>query len=244
MELSSIIFLAALFLVALLYSSVGHGGASGYLALMALFHFAPESMRSTALVLNVLVSLVAALQYAGKEKLNIRFFLWLIAGSIPMAYVGARITVDAGIYKLMLGVFLLFHAVRLLDIFRLKPASTTVPQNALVVFTGAAIGLVSGMIGVGGGIILSPLMLAFGWAGMKQTALTSAVFIFVNSAAGLAGLYSKGFTFGNDLYLWLIVAFAGGLIGSRLGSRTLSSDVLKKMLAVVLIIAGLKLIFY
>jgi uncharacterized membrane protein YfcA len=110
--------------------------------------------------------------------------------------------------------------------------------------TGAAIGLISGMIGVGGGIILSPLMLAFGWAGMKQTALTSAIFIFVNSLAGIAGLYSKGFTLGSDMYIWLIVAFAGGLIGSRMGSRTLSSDELKKMLAVVLIIAGLKLIFY
>jgi uncharacterized membrane protein YfcA len=244
MELTTILFLAALFLVALLYSSVGHGGASGYLALMALFHFAPESMRSTALVLNVLVSLVAAWQYAGKEKLNIRFFLWLIAGSIPLAYLGARITVDAGIYKMMLGGFLLFHAVRLLDIFKIKPTSTTTPPNWIVVVTGAAIGLISGMIGVGGGIILSPLLLAFGWAGMKQTALTSALFIFVNSAAGLAGLFSKGFAFESDLYLWLIIAFAGGLIGSRLGSRTLSSDVLKKMLAVVLLIAGLKLILY
>lgn len=238
-----IIFYVLLVLVAFLYSSVGHGGASGYLALMAFFSFAPETMRPTALLLNIFVSLIAFIQYyrAGFFKWSL-FWPYAIA-SIPTAFIGGMITVDAGWYKKILAVLLLFSVVRLLGI-QFKTERFDVKQNVFIaLLIGSIIGLFSGMIGIGGGIILSPIILLLHWADMKKTAAISALFIFVNSIAGLAGLFTKGFEFKTEMGWMIVLALVGGILGSYFGANKFKNDFLNKILAVVLIIASLKLIF-
>ena len=242
MESISILFLVLLFFIAMLYSSVGHGGASGYLALMALFHFAPEVMRPSALLLNVFVSLIAWLQYSRTVELNKKLFFWLIAGSIPAAFAGALISVDNVVYKQILGVLLVFQAVRMLGFMKADFHGIKQPEMIPAILLGIAIGLISGMIGIGGGIILSPLLIMLGWANIRQTALISALFIFLNSLSGLSGLFVKGANFDSVLYIWIIVALGGGLIGSWLGSKKFHPATLKTLLGVILIVAGLKLI--
>ncbi len=241
MTTSLILFYILLLIIAFLYASVGHGGASGYLALMAFFSFAPATMRPTALLLNVFVSLIAFIQYyrSGYFKWNL-FWPFAIA-SFPAAFIGGLISVDANLYKNFLAVLLLFSVVKLLGV-KFKVKEFEVRQNtALALLIGAAIGLFSGMIGIGGGIILSPVILLMRWADMKQTAAVSALFIFVNSLAGLAGLFSKGFEFKNEMGIMIGIALVGGLIGSYLGAKKFESPLLKKILAVVLIMAAVKL---
>jgi uncharacterized membrane protein YfcA len=238
-----ILFYVLLVLVAFLYSSVGHGGASGYLALMAFFSFAPETMRPTALLLNIFVSLIGFVQYyrAGYFKWNL-FWPYAVT-SIPAAFIGGMISVDAGLYKKILAVLLLFSVVRLLGI-QFKTATFDVKQNVfLALLIGAIIGLFSGMIGIGGGIILTPIILLMHWADMKKTAAICALFIFVNSIAGLAGLLTNGFEFKTEMGWMIIVALFGGIMGSYYGANKFKSDFLNKILAVVLIIASLKLLF-
>lgn len=238
-----ILFYVLLLLVAFLYSSVGHGGASGYLALMAFFSFAPETMRPTALLLNIFVSLIAFVQYyrAGFFKWNL-FWPYALA-SFPAAFIGGMITVDVGLYKKILAVLLLFSVVRLLGI-QFKTATFDVKQNVfLALLIGAVIGLFSGMIGIGGGIILSPIILLMRWADMKKTAAVSALFIFVNSIAGFAGLFTKGFEFKTEMGWMIVLALLGGIAGSFFGAKKFNNAFLNKILAVVLLLASIKLIF-
>ncbi len=237
-----ILFYVLLVLVAFLYSSVGHGGASGYLALMAFFSFAPETMRPTALLINIFVSLIAFVQYyrGGFFKWNL-FWPFALA-SFPAAFIGGMISVDVGLYKKILAVLLLFSVVRLLGI-KFKKATFDVKQNLyLALLIGAIIGLFSGMIGIGGGIILSPIILLMHWADMKKTAAVSALFIFVNSIAGLAGLFAKGFEFKTEMGVMIVLALIGGIAGSYYGANKFKNDFLNKILAIVLIIASIKLI--
>lgn len=243
MDLLSVLFLFLLFVVALLYSSVGHGGASGYLAIMGLFSFAPDVMRSSALLLNVFVSLIAWWQYSRSVCWNKQLFLWLIAGSIPASFVGAMISMEADIYKQILGALLLFQAIRLLGFIKTPFEGLKTPSMTIAISIGVGIGFLSGLIGIGGGIILSPLLLLLGWTDLKQTALISALFIFVNSLAGLAGLVIKGTTFDPVLYIWIVIALAGALLGSWLGSKKFTSTTLRTLLGLVLLTAGLKLIW-
>lgn len=237
-----ILFYVLLVLVAFLYSSVGHGGASGYLALMAFFSFAPETMRPTALLINIFVSLIAFVQYyrGGFFKWNL-FWPFALA-SFPAAFIGGMISVDVGLYKKILAVLLLFSVVRLLGI-KFKKTTFDVKQNLyLALLIGAIIGLFSGMIGIGGGIILSPIILLMHWADMKKTAAVSALFIFVNSIAGFAGLFAKGFEFKTEMGLMIVLALIGGIAGSYYGANKFKNDFLNKILALVLIIASIKLI--
>lgn len=236
------LFLALLFIVAFLYSSVGHGGASGYLALMALFGLAPALMKSSALILNIFVSFISFYQYYKGGYFKWKIFLPFALASIPLAFLGAFITIDALIYKKILGVLLIFPILRLLGLIGKESDVQKEVHTGIAILIGASIGLLSGMIGIGGGIILSPLILMFHWANMKQTAAVSALFIFVNSIAGLIGLLSKGTAIDPVVYGWLAVAFIGGLLGAYYGRNKFSNTILKRALAIVLVIASVKLL--
>jgi len=240
---TEIIFYVLLLLVAFLYASVGHGGASGYLALMAFFSFAPDTMRPTALLLNIFVSATAFIQYYRGGYFKWKLFWPFAITSVPAAFIGGMMTIDESIYKKILAVLLLFSVVRLIG-FNMQPVSSKKEQNLIAsLLIGTVIGLFSGMIGIGGGIILSPLILLLRWADMKQTAAVSALFIFVNSLAGLAGLFSNGVNFNVTMILMLVIAFAGGFAGAYFGATKFNSVKLKYLLSVVLIIASIKLLF-
>lgn len=238
-----ILFYILLFFVALMYSSVGHGGASGYLALMAFFSFVPETMRPAALLLNIFVSLTAFIQYYRGGYFRWRLFWPFAIASVPAAFIGGLIVMDAKLYKTILGILLLFSVVRLGGL-KFDDNKTLKKQSLLLsLVTGGMIGVLSGMIGIGGGIILSPVILLLHWANMKQTAAVSALFILVNSISGMAGLIIKGFHFSSAMAWMIVFAFLGGLLGSYLGAMKAGSSVLKKILAVVLLMASVKLLF-
>jgi len=240
---SLIFFYILLFLVAFLYSSVGHGGASGYLALMALFSITPDVMKPTALLLNLFVSLTSFIQFYRGKHFNWKIFLPFAITSVPMAFVGGMISVDDYVYKKILGLLLIIPIVRFLFFGNIKVEEIKKSNFILSLIIGAAIGFLSGLIGIGGGIILSPVLLLLKWADMKKTAAISAIFIFVNSLSGLAGQLQKGINFSTDMYAYVAVAFVGGLCGAYFGSLKLNQNFLKYLLAIVLIIASYKLLF-
>ncbi|MBL7974057.1 MAG: sulfite exporter TauE/SafE family protein [Candidatus Kapabacteria bacterium] len=242
-EVPLLLFFAALFVVAFLYSSVGHGGASGYLVLMALFSFTPAVMKPTALMLNILVSLIAFIQYYRGGYFNWKLFIPLALASIPFAFLGAKIHVDASIYKKILGVLLLLPIVRLSG-FKFASLSTDVKPFVLplALGIGAVIGLLSGMIGIGGGIILTPLLLLLHWANAKQSAGISALFIFVNSISGLVGQFQQNTAIDSFMMQMLGVAFVGGILGAYIGTKRFNNVVLQRVLALVLLVAAIKLL--
>ncbi len=235
-------FLFLLFLVAFLYSCVGHGGASGYLALMGIYHFAPEVMKHSALILNIIVSLIAFIQYSRTTSVNKKLVMLLIVGSVPAAFIGAGITLDVLIYKKVLGILLLFPILRLIGFFGKEVSGLKNPNPYFAIAIGISIGFISGVIGIGGGILLSPILLILGWTYIMQTAVISSLFIFLNSISGMLGLVTKGISIDTSIYLWIAIAVAGGVAGSYFGAKKFNSIVLKKVLAVVLVIASFKLI--
>lgn len=239
---TGLLFYLILLLVAFFYASVGHGGASGYLAVMALFGLAPEVMRPSALVLNVIVSSLAFYQYSRRGYFRMSLFLPFAVGSIPASFLGGTIVVDPGIYKQILGVLLVFAVLRMLWEIRQKEIPFRDVQWIWAILIGAGIGLFSGMIGIGGGIILSPVILLLHWANMKETAAVSALFILVNSLAGLAGLMTADLHLDAHLVWMILAAFGGGMAGSYLGARRLGSTWLRYVLAAVLMVAAVKLI--
>jgi hypothetical protein len=242
-ETTYYLFLLLLFVVAFFYASVGHGGASGYLALMALFGMAPAMMKSSALIMNLCVSLISFIHYYRGGHFKWKLFLPFAITSVPASFLGALVTVDPVLYKRILGGLLLFPILRLLGVFG-KESDEQKSLNLIVaLLLGASIGFLSGMIGIGGGIILSPIILLFHWAKMKETAAISALFIFVNSISGLAGLLSKGLIIEPSVYLWISITLAGGFAGAYLGSKKIQSPVLKKILAFTLLLASIKLLF-
>jgi uncharacterized protein len=236
--LASLIFVAAV-----LYSSVGHGGASGYLAAMALFGMAPAVMKPTALVLNIIVAAIATFKFTRAGCFDKSLFWRFAIGSIPCAFVGGSIAIPTQIYKPIVGLVLLYAAGRLgLKNGSSQPQEVRDVPNWLSVVLGMVIGLLSGLTGVGGGIFLSPLLLLNGWATIKQSAGVSAAFILVNSIAGLLGYLTKFPTLPSSLWLWSIAAAVGGWLGAEYGSRRIGNLPLQRLLAVVLVIAGVKLI--
>lgn len=236
------LFYILLFLVAFLYASVGHGGASGYLALMAIFSIAPDVLKPTALLLNLFVSLTSFIQFYRGGYFRMKLFLPFALASVPFAFIGGLITIDASVYKQILGWLLLLPVIRFFFFTNIQVEEQKKHSLILAVGIGAVIGFLSGLIGIGGGIILSPVLLLLRWADMKQTAAISALFIFVNSLSGLAGQFTKGIQFTTDMYLYVIIAFAGGLVGAYIGSVRLKQGILKYMLATVLLIAAVKLL--
>ncbi len=237
------LFYALLFIVAALYASVGHGGASGYLALMALFSFAPAVMKPTALLLNLFVSSVSFIQFYRGGFFKWKTFLPFAIASIPLSFLGGTITVDNLLYKKLLGCLLVIPVVRFFFFKNVDPKDLKPSNTGLSLVIGGIIGLLSGMIGIGGGIILSPVVLLLKWTDQKQTAAISAAFIFVNSIAGLAGQLTKGIEFSGSMFVYVAIAFAGGLCGAYLGALRLQQSVLKNVLAGVLALAAYKLLF-
>jgi len=235
------IFLLSLLVVAYLYASVGHGGASGYLALMALFGVEMLYMKPSALILNLFVSSVAFFAYYRGGHFKLRILLPFVITSIPLAFLGATLEIPPELYKKILGVCLLIATIRIL----IRPGNSEVNKRkmpiAIALIAGAVVGFFSGMIGIGGGIILSPLLLLTRWANMKETAAISAAFIFLNSLSGLTGHIIAGMEVSPEIYLWVAVAFAGGIAGSFSGSFKFSLNILKYVITAVLIIASIKL---
>jgi hypothetical protein len=235
-------FLILLFVVALLYASVGHGGASGYLALMALYGFAPEVMKPTALILNLFVSLTSFLLFLKGGHFKWKIFFPFALASIPMSFLGGTIALDAHVYKLILGILLLFPVIRFFILPNTDDKDLKISNIYISVLIGAFIGFLSGLIGIGGGILLSPMLLLLKWTNQKQTAAISALFIFVNSLSGLFGQLSHGIKMQPQMLSFVAIAFAGGLVGAWLGSLKYNQKVLKYTLAIVLLMASVKLI--
>jgi uncharacterized protein len=246
MDTQVVALVIAFIAVAVLYSSVGHAGASGYLASMALLGVAPETMKPTALALNILVAGIVTLRFHLAGHVRWRPVAIFLIGSIPMAFVGGALTLPGELYKPLVGLVLLFAAFRL---FRIAGMSETgqegeahVPPIPAVV-VGAGIGLLAGLTGTGGGIFLTPLLVLVGWAGARVASGISAAFILANSISGLLGNFASVHAIPPALPLWLAAVAVGGLAGAELGARRLGVPALRRALGVVLVVAGLKLIF-
>jgi uncharacterized membrane protein YfcA len=232
--------LSAIFLAAVLYSSVGHGGASGYLAAMALFGLAPQDMKPMALMMNIFVaSLVLARLYRAGH-FNARLFASFAVASIPMAYLGGAYVIDEPVYKYIVGVALLVAALHLLMEIEDRHATAT-PKAWVSIPVGGTTGFLAGLTGVGGGIFLSPILLFLRWTDMRTSAAIAAAFILVNSIAGLVGHATVATSWPAVLPILVIVAFAGGIIGSELAVRRVAPVRLRNLLGVVLVIAGVKM---
>jgi uncharacterized membrane protein YfcA len=240
MEIGIVLIILAIFVVAILYSSVGHGGASGYLAVMALLAVAPEITRPTALLLNVFVATIGTIQFYRAGYFSWRIFLPFAITSIPFAFVGGMIALPTTAYKIVLGVVLVLAAIRLAWNLR-SEAEIKEPNIVIALVIGAVIGLLSGLVGVGGGIFLTPILLLMNWSETKTAAGVSAMFILVNSVSGLAGNYSQVVSLPSNVWIWIGAAVVGGVIGSTLGAKRFDSLTLRRVLALVLLFAGVKL---
>ncbi|NRA12852.1 MAG: sulfite exporter TauE/SafE family protein [Crocinitomicaceae bacterium] len=237
------IFLAVLPLVAFLYAAVGHGGASGYLALMALFEFAPDEMKSTGLLLNLFVAAIAFYHFWRSGYFKGKLFIVFAVGSIPLSFLGGTLDVDVKTYKIILGVLLIFAIIKMLGVFGKESKEIKKVSWLAGISTGAGIGFFSGLIGIGGGIILSPIILLFKWGSMKEAAAISALFIWVNSAAGMAGQINSGIQLNSDACIFVGLAVIGGFIGGWVGSKKMNNRALRYLLAFVLVLASVKLVF-
>lgn len=234
----------ALAVIAFLYASVGHGGASGYLAVLAFLGMAPAQMRPTALVLNLIVSAIAFVQFARAGHFRWSTFWPFALSSVPCAWIGARVELDPIVYKRLLAVCLLFAVGRMLSVFDGASAQATRPAPLpLALLIGGVLGLVSGMIGIGGGILLSPLLLLCHWSTAKEGAAVSAAFIFVNSVAGLLGVEGNAFSVIGGNVPWIAAALLGGVLGGYVGAERFSQLRLRQVLGGVLFFASIKLFF-
>lgn len=237
----SYLFLLILPIISFLYSSVGHGGASGYLALMALFSFTPETMKGTALLLNLFVAGISFYYYYKEGYFDKQLFLSFAVTSIPFAFWGGTIEIDASIYKKILALLLVFAILKMLNILGKEADIIKKVKLWQGLLVGGIIGFFSGLIGIGGGIILTPIILLLHWGKMKEAAAVSALFIWVNSASGLMGQWSTGMGLRMESVLLVALAVAGGFLGAYFGSKKFNNRRLQYILAVVLVIACVKL---
>lgn len=242
MSLDFVIFLSlAMFCIAFLYSSVGHAGASGYIAIMTLFSLSPAEIKPTALALNILVASIGSWQFWRAGHFSWRLFWPFAIFSTPLAFLGGYLHLPAHIFKVIVGIVLLFSAIHLLVPQRTECKVHT-PSTSASMGVGAFLGFLSGLTGTGGGIFLTPILLLMRWASTKTAAAVSALFILLNSVSGLLGNISATKSIPSFLLPLCIAVVIGGSIGSYLGSHKLQPATIKRLLAVVLIIAGFKLI--
>ncbi len=240
---SSLTFLFLLLpLAAFLYASVGHGGASSYLMLLALFGFDPAQIRPTALILNIVVAGFAFLSYRKTCRFRHDLFWPLVLFSIPAAFLGGTITIDAAVYKKALGLLLIFPVLRFLNLFPIADKVVIEQKNWMAPLLGMIIGFSSGLIGIGGGIILSPVILMAGWANIRETAALSALFIVLNSVAGFMGADPFETVITKELWLLMPGTILAGMLGAWFGAFRFPVKTLRYILTVVLIFASFKLL--
>lgn len=233
-----------IFAAAVLYAAIGQAGASGYLAVMAIFGLAPEVMKPTALTLNILVAAIAAIKFYRAGFFSWPLFWPFAVTSIPFSFIGGTIYLPGNLYRPVVGSVLLYAAFILFRTSKQPaPAGSKPFRLGWALASGAGIGLLSGLTGVGGGIFLSPLFLFMGWADARQTAGVSAAFILVNSTAGLLGQISSVASLPGAIPLWLLAAAVGGYIGAEYGSRRFGTLTLRRLLVIVLMIAGIRMFF-
>ena len=236
----------AVFVVALLYSSVGHGGASGYLAILALMSVPRQAASSTALILNVIVASMSTIAFYRAKYLSFRKTLNYLVFSVPAAFMGGALHVPGNLYELLLAVSLLLAAVRLVMPIQASGTqmsqSMNVPPAWQIGLAGGIIGLISGIVGIGGGIFLSPLIVLARWDDAKNASGTAALFIVINSIAGILGRIVNQSLVVTECLPLLFAAVCGGSLGSYVGANLLSNTTLKRVLAVVLGLASLKLL--
>lgn len=232
---------AGVLAVAFLYSSVGHAGASGYIAVMSLMGLAPAEIKPTALLLNILVASLSTFQFWRAGHFSWRLFWPFAVLAVPLAFVGGSVALPTHAFKMLVGFVLLFSAARLLIAPR-PEGEVREPSRPVAIASGGALGLLAGLTGTGGGIFLTPLLLLMRWARTRNAAAVSALFILLNSISGLAGHLSSTGSVPGVVWPLLAAAAIGGAAGSYLGSRRFSHTAIKRMLAVVLLIAGCKLI--
>ncbi|MGJ5643360.1 sulfite exporter TauE/SafE family protein [Formosa sp. S-31] len=230
--------------ISFLYASVGHGGASGYLALMALFSFPVAVIKPTALLLNIFVSGVAFWYFKKNQHFNWKLFYPFALSSIPAAFLGGYISINTTLYKQILGIFLAIAVLRILGVFGKEKSEKRQVNLPLALLIGFGIGLFSGMIGIGGGIILSPIILLLAWGNTKESAAVSALFIFVNSISGMIGFLLNRETFPSEAFYLVPFALIGGTVGAIYGSQKFSNLKLTYVLSVVLILASFKLFLF
>jgi len=245
-EIVTALLAAGMLVAAFGYASVGHGGASAYLAALALAGVAPSQMRPIALVLNILVSAIGTYKFWRAGYFRWRLFWPFAAVSIPLAFLGGAITLPGHAYKVLVGVVLIYAAWQLWHSARAGAEMREVrdPPLAWAMLVGAGLGLLAGLTGVGGGIFLSPLLLLLGWAGTKQTSAVAAPFILVNSIAGIAGAFAvKAATLPSQLWILALAVLIGGWLGAEYGSRRFTNPFIRRLLAVVLASAGAKMVF-
>jgi uncharacterized protein len=240
---NSILFYAALFVIAFLYASIGHGGASGYLALMVLFSFSINTMKINALVLNCFVSIISFFFFTKVKKINFKLFATFAMTSIPASFLGGYLEIHQTIVKTILGVVLVFSIFYINGFLRKKEIEPQSTKDHCALIIGFFIGLISGMIGIGGGIMLTPVLLILGWATVTEAASISALFIFANSLSGIVGYITKGNSLEVVSFQMIPYAIVGGLLGAFLGSHFFSNKLLKTILSVVVLMASIKLIF-
>lgn len=233
---------AAIAIVAFLYSAVGHAGASGYIAVMTLFGLAADVIKPASLLLNILVATLTTWQFWRAGHFSWRLFWPFAILSAPLAFVGGYINLPTHIFKILVGIVLLYSAVRF-SIQTRDDEEIREPSRTIAVSVGAGLGLLSGLTGTGGGIFLTPVLILMRWARTKTASAVSALFILVNSISGLLGNISSTRNLPLFALPFVVCAVSGGALGSYLGSRRFSPNFIKKLLAVVLTIAGIKLIF-
>ena len=244
MSVSLLLVLSACILaMAILYSCVGHGGASGYIAILALFSLSPAAFKPTALVLNILVSAIATIYFSRAGHFSWHLFWPFAATSIPFSFLGGYLRLPTHIYQPLVGIVLLASAYHLFSRKNCEATEELRPSLTAAMLVGAALGFLSGLTGVGGGIFLSPLLLLLGWGRVKEVSAVAALFILVNSTAGLLGHIGSLQTMPPYVPILAVAALAGGITGSFFGSSRIPASGIVRALSVVLIIAGFKLLF-